>query len=104
MRQTQHKLRAIGLLGLLAFPAIALNGAELDSFDALDAQLEAQFDDTDAPLEYEDGDAIYLPAMSLQLVERMVKPKRSHRNIADSEKRYLNYVLPLMKKTSAQIT
>ena len=51
MRQTQHKLRAIGLLGLLAFPAIALNGAELDSFDALDAQLEAQFDDTDATLE-----------------------------------------------------
>jgi membrane-bound lytic murein transglycosylase C len=49
--QTQHKLRAIGLLGLLAFPAIALNGAELDSFDALDAQLEAQFDDTDATLE-----------------------------------------------------
>ena len=51
MRQTQHKLRAIGLLGLLAFPAIALNGAELDPFDALDAQLEAQFDDTDATLE-----------------------------------------------------
>jgi len=51
VRQTQHKLRAIGLLGLLAFPAIALNGAELDSFDALDAQLEAQFDDTDATLE-----------------------------------------------------
>ena len=51
MRQTQHILRAIGLLGLLAFPAIALNGAELDSFDALDAQLEAQFDDTDATLE-----------------------------------------------------
>ncbi|MDB3978590.1 murein transglycosylase domain-containing protein [Pseudomonadales bacterium] len=51
MPQTQHKLRAIGLLGLLAFPAIALNGAELDSFDALDAQLEAQFDDTDATLE-----------------------------------------------------
>ncbi|MDB2706693.1 murein transglycosylase domain-containing protein [Pseudomonadales bacterium] len=51
MRQTQHKLCAIGLLGLLAFPAIALNGAELDSFDALDAQLEAQFDDTDATLE-----------------------------------------------------
>lgn len=51
MRQTQHKLRAIGLLGLLAFPVIALNGAELDSFDALDAQLEAQFDDTDATLE-----------------------------------------------------
>jgi soluble lytic murein transglycosylase-like protein len=51
VRQTQHKLCAIGLLGLLAFPAIALNGAELDSFDALDAQLEAQFDDTDATLE-----------------------------------------------------
>ena len=51
VRQTQHKLRAIGLLGLLAFPAIALNGAELDPFDALDAQLEAQFDDTDATLE-----------------------------------------------------
>ena len=51
MRQRQNQLRAIGLLTLLALPAIALNGAELDAFDALDAQLEAQFSDTDATLE-----------------------------------------------------
>jgi len=51
VRQNQHKLHLIGLLGLLAFPSIALNGAELDAFDALDAQLEAQFEDTDATLE-----------------------------------------------------
>lgn len=51
MRQGHYKLRIIGLLGLLAFPTIALNGAELDPFDALDAQLQAQFDDTDATLE-----------------------------------------------------
>lgn len=58
---------------------------------------------TDAPLQAEDGGDIHLPEMSLQLVERLVKRKKSHRNIADSETKYLNFIQPLMRKTSAAI-
>ena len=69
MRQGQHTLRAIGLFGLLALPAVALNGAELDPFDALDAELEAQFVDTDTTLEenFQALDAVYLVSMKFHL-------------------------------------
>ena len=61
-------------------------------------------ENTGALLQADNGDIIHLPAMSYQLVERLVKRKRSHRNIADSEKAFLKYIMPLMKKTSAEIT
>ena len=46
-----------------------------------------------------------VPAMSLQLVERLVKvhksPSKSHRNILDSEMKYLRQVVRWMKKQSS---
>ena len=45
----------------------------------------------------------HLPEMSCRLVERLVKKKKSHRNIADSEKKFMNFVIPLMKETSKHL-
>ena len=56
-----------------------------------------------ATLQDDNGDTVSLPCMSCQLVEQLVKKKRSHRNIADSEKRFLNYAFPAMKRFSAEI-
>jgi len=46
------------------------------------------------------------PKMSCSLVERLVKkyksPKQSHRNILDSETRFLNDVVALMKKSAIE--
>ena len=41
--------------------------------------------------------------MLCQLIERLVKQRRSHHNIADQEKSFLNYAHLLMKRTSAKI-
>ena len=42
-----------------------------------------------ANLQCNDGIIIKLPEMSCQLIERLFKLKKSHRNIADSEKNIL---------------
>ena len=58
------------------------------AYHAIEKAKEEQIN-TDAPLQSKDGDLVYLPAMSLQLVEQMVTPKKSLRNIADSERKIL---------------
>ena len=55
------------------------------------------------PLQLDNGDTVDVPEMSCQLVERLVKPKKSHRNIKDSEKKFMQYTFPLMKKASVEI-
>ena len=59
---------------------------------------------TSAPLQSANGDEIYLPAMSCQSVERIVRRKKSHRNIADSEKNFLKFAMQQMKETSKNLT
>ena len=59
---------------------------------------------TDGPIHTNDGNIIHLPEMSLHLVERMVKPKRCHRNIADQEKKFINFIMPLMKEISRNLS
>ena len=54
-------------------------------------------------LQNDQGNLIHLPEMSCQLIERLVKRRRSHCNIADQEKSFLNYANLLMKRTSAKI-
>ena len=54
-------------------------------------------------LQLDNGDRVDVPEMSCQLVERLVKPKKSHRNIKDSEKKFMQYTFPLMKKASVEI-
>ena len=51
----------------------------------------------------DDNEILNVPEMSCSLVERLAKKKKSHRNIADQEKNFMYYVLPLMKQTSRNI-
>ena len=46
---------------------------------------------------------LHLPEMSCALVERLVKRKKLHCNIADQEKDFLNSVMPLMKQASRNL-
>ena len=59
---------------------------------------------TDTALYPDDTEnSFHLPEMSCQLVERLVRKRKSHRNIADQEKKFLNFVLPLIQETSKNL-
>ena len=66
---------------------------------AIEQAIEEQI--TNAALQSDgSSDSFNLPEMSCQLVEQLVKKKSSYRNIADSEKKFMNFVLLLVNETS----
>ena len=49
------------------------------------------------------NEIINVPDMSCSLLEKMVKQKKSHRNIADGERKFLNYVQIKIEKASKEL-
>ena len=50
----------------------------------------------------EGTEELHIPEMSCSLVQRIIKvhkaPKKSHRNIRDQEKKFLDYIVAWMKR------
>ena len=47
---------------------------------------------------------VNIPDMSCHLIERLVRKQKSHRNIADSEKKFINTISKMMDETSSNLT
>ena len=73
------------------------------SYLALERAKEAQ---STGSLSYEEG-GLQIPEMSCSLVERIIQvhkaPKKTHRNIRDQEKKFLDFVVDWMKKCAVNI-
>ena len=67
--------------------------------------IEKAKEDADIALQSDEGSSnnFYLPAMSCSLVERLVRKRRSHRNIADQEKSFLTFAFSVMRETSKNL-